>query len=393
VQRKKLKRIDISKKTLAKLKQKAPWLYSGDIKGIEHFKSGEIVQLTYLGSFVAIGFLNPKSKIVFRSLSFKPCEINRDFFKNKIIKALQKRKKNKNFYEINNTLTNSVRLIHSEADGLPGLIADIYDKNLIVSFTTAGIDAFKSDIIEILKELIKPDAIFEKGDLIRQKEGLKTKDILHYGKIEDDFLIIEDNKKFLTNLIKSQKSGFFLDQRYNRKRVANFANSDFKVLDLFANAGGFGIYANAKYTKFVEISELACKQIETNCKLNNLKNYEIIKQDVFKFLENETKKYDLIIIDPPAFAKSKAKLSGALKGWKYLIANATKILNYGGYLALFSCSHAINNLKLLELATSVAIEQNINFEVIEFLKQDLDHPYLLTIPNSLYLSGVIIKKS
>jgi len=388
-----LKRIDISKKTLAKLQQKAPWLYRGDIKGIEHFKSGEVVQLTYLGSFVAIGFLNPKSKIIFRTLSFKPCKIDREFFKNKILKAVLKQKKRDNFYEINGTLTNSVRLIHSEADNLPGLIADIYGKNLIVSFTTAGMEAFKSDILEILKELTAPSAIFEKGDFIRQKEGLEAKDILHFGEIKEEFEIIEDNKKFLTNLIKSQKSGFFLDQRYNRKKVASYVNSNFSVLDLFANAGGFGIYANASYTKFVEISKLACKQIEINCKLNGLKNYEIINQDVFKFLESETKKYDLIIIDPPAFAKSKAHLKGAISGWKYLIANSAKLLNNNGYLALFSCSHAINVNLLLELATSVAIEQDINFEVMEFLKQDLDHPYILTIPNSLYLSGVIIKKS
>jgi 23S rRNA (cytosine1962-C5)-methyltransferase len=142
----------------------------------------------------------------------------------------------------------------------------------------------------------------------------------------------------------------------------------------------------------VEISALACSLIEKNCELNNLQNYEIVKADVFKFLENEKEKYDLIIVDPPAFAKTKSARKGAIKGWKYLIVNSLKLLEKGGYLALFSCSHSITSKDLLDLALSSSVIDNSYLEVIEFLKQDIDHPYMINIPNSLYLTGVLLRK-
>ncbi|MEO1923904.1 MAG: class I SAM-dependent rRNA methyltransferase, partial [Nautiliaceae bacterium] len=126
--------------------------------------------------------------------------------------------------------------------------------------------------------------------------------------------------------------------------------------------------------------------------LNGVENYEIVKMDVFKFLEKEKNTYDLIIIDPPAFAKNKSARKGAIKGWKYLIVNSLKILDVGGYLALFSCSHSITSKDLLDLALSSSIIDNSYLEVIEFMKQDIDHPYLLNIPNSLYLTGVLLRK-
>lgn len=273
---------------------------------------------------------------------------------------------------------------------MPGLIIDKYGEYLVIDITTAGMENLKGIILEILIDILKPKGIFQKADKIRLKEGLENNNELLYGEIVDAFEIVENNKKFLTNLITGQKTGFFLDQRKNRKIVGKYGNK--KTLDLFANAGGFGIYANAKYTKFVEISANACTLIEKNCELNNLKNYEIIKADVFKFLELENDRYDLIIIDPPAFAKNKNAKKGALKGWKYLIVNSLKLLEDGGYLAIFSCSNAINQKDLLDLALSSSIIDNSYLEVIEFLKQDIDHPYLINIPNSLYLNGILFRK-
>ena len=283
-----------------------------------------------------------------------------------------------------------MRLIHSEADFLPGLIVDMYKDNLIVSFTTAGMDNFKGIIVELLIALLNPKGIYEKGDKIRQKEGLEIASQTLYGEVDDEFIILENNKKFYTRLKEGQKTGFFLDQRKNRKIVGEYGNK--RTLDLFANAGGFGIYAGAEFTKFVEISALACSLIEKNCELNGIENYEIVKSDVFKFLEKEKNMYDLIIIDPPAFAKNKNARKGAIKGWKYLIVNSLKILEEGGYLALFSCSHSITSKDLLDLALSSSVLDNSYLEVIEFMKQDIDHPYLLNIPNSLYLTGVLLRK-
>jgi len=388
-------RVEITKIAYEKIKKKFLWIYKNELVDILKCDKGSIVDLTYKGKYVATAFFNPHSKITARVISFEKLTISKDFFYNRIKKAIERRAKNLNGKNImlsieKNFNSNSVRLIHSEADFLPGLIVDKYGKNLVVSFTTAGMDNFKGLIIEILIDLLNPKGIYEKGDKIRKKEGLEVIDDELYGNIDDEFIIIENGKKFKTNLKEGQKTGFFLDQRKNRKIIGNFGNK--KTLDLFANAGGFGIYANANYTKFVEISELACHQIEENAKLNNIKNFEIIKEDVFKFLEYEKEAYDLIVIDPPAFSKNKHHKKNALKAWKYLIVNSLKLLKKNGYLALFSCSNAINSKDLLDLALSSSVINNCYLEVIEFLKQDIDHPYVINIPNSLYLTGVLLRK-
>ena len=374
---------EITKEAFLKLKKRAPWIYKNEIIKFPECNPGDITDLVYKDEYIATAFINPLSKISARVISFEKTHIDKEFFKNRIKKAIEKRKSLEK-------ITNSYRLIHSEADFLPGLIIDKYGEYLVIDITTAGMENLKGIILEILIDILKPKGIFQKADKIRLKEGLENNNELLYGEIVDAFEIVENNKKFLTNLITGQKTGFFLDQRKNRKIVGKYGNK--KTLDLFANAGGFGIYANAKYTKFVEISANACTLIEKNCELNNLKNYEIIKADVFKFLELENDRYDLIIIDPPAFAKNKNAKKGALKGWKYLIVNSLKLLEDGGYLAIFSCSNAINQKDLLDLALSSSIIDNSYLEVIEFLKQDIDHPYLINIPNSLYLNGILFRK-
>jgi len=387
-------KVEITKSGYEKLKKRFPWLYQNELAEIPECDKGSIADLTYKGKYVATAFINPLSKITARIISFEKVYIDREFFKQRILKALSLRYNGLSFesekVKIGPVTTNSLRIIHSEADFLPGLIVDKYADNLVVSFTTAGMDNFKGIIIDILIELLNPKGIYEKGDKIRQKEGLEVISQTLYGEVDEDFIITENEKKFLTNLKEGQKTGFFLDQRKNRYIVGKYGNK--KTLDLFANAGGFGIYANAKFTKFVEISALACSQIEKNCELNGLENYEIIKADVFKFLESEKEKYDLIIIDPPAFAKTKSAKKGALKGWKYLIVNSLKLLEEGGYLALFSCSHSITSKDLLDLSLSSSIIDGCSLAVIDFLKQDIDHPYVLNIPNSLYLTGVLLRK-
>ncbi len=376
-------KVEITKSAFEKLRKKAPWVYKNEIVKFPECIPGDIVDLVYKNEYVASAFLNPLSKISARVLSFEKTHIDKEFFKNRIKKAIKKR----NFLE---KITNSYRLVHSEADFLPGLIVDKYADYLVVDITSAGMENFKGIILEILIEIFNPKGIYQKADKIRLKEGLENENEILYGEMVDEFEIIENDKKFITNLITGQKTGFFLDQRKNRKIVGKYGGK--KTLDLFSNAGGFGIYANAPFTKFVEISASACSLIEKNCELNNLKNYEIIKTDVFKFLESEKEKYDLIIIDPPAFAKNKNAKKGALKGWKYLIVNSLKLLEEGGYLALFSCSNAINQKDLLDLALSSSVIDGSFLEAVEFLKQDIDHPYLINIPNSLYLTGILLRK-
>ncbi len=366
-----------------KVELRNPWIYNREIKSIVgNPELGEVGILKSGEKLVAIGFVNTKSKIVFRVLDFNVDVDVGKVIRERIKNAVDRRK------DLSNT--NSLRLIHAEADGLPGLVVDKYGDNVICSFDSAGADRFKSEIVYAIKELVKPKGIYEKANAVRGKERLDVKNQVLYGQVDDEFIVFENGKRFKTYLKDSQKTGFYLDQRKNRQVVSNFCGE--RTLDLFAHSGAFGIYTNAKFTKFVEISKKTADLIKDNCKLNNVENFEIVNGDVFKFLESENNRYDLIVIDPPAFAKNRNSLSSAKRGLKYLLVNSLKLLEKGGYLAIFSCSHVVGYKELLDISLSSSIAIGISLEVVEFLKQDIDHPSLLNVPSSLYLTGLLLKK-
>jgi len=388
-----LKKIVLKKAGIEKIKALNPWIYNQEIKEIsKSVKDGDIVKAySPNGKFLAIGYINTKSKITFRVLSFEEINIDKDFFYKNIEEAYQKRLK-----RIKNS--NAFRIIHSEADNIPGLIVDYYNGYLSVAFNTLGIEQFRDIIIKALIDIISPKGIYEKSDeKAREKEGLQTEEKIIYGEVPEDIYIEENNIKFRINLKSGQKTGFFLDQRKNRKIVSEYIEKDFKVLDLFSNVGGFSLYAKSKgasLTKAVDISEEAIKQIDINAKLNNTQ-IQAIKADAFDFLREERKNkniYNMIIIDPPAFAKSKNQKEGALRGFKDLILNSLKILQQNGYIAVFSCSHHIDLEDLKNTALSASVDTKTKIEILEHLFQDIDHPFILNIPNSLYLKGLLIQK-
>jgi len=377
--------VEIKSIALKKLKQKTIWIYNREIEKIKgSAKAGDIAVLTHKGKELAIGFVNPESKITFRVVDFYPLKSSNiaQIVVERIERAIKKRE------QINNT--NSVRLIHSEADGLPGLIVDRYGDNIICSFDTAGMDRLKKLIVDKLIECVRPKGIFEKASMVREKEGLPLENRLLHGIIDDEFTVEENGRLFKTLLKSSQKTGFYLDQRKNRKIVSKYGNK--RTLDLFSYSGGFGIYANAGYTKFVDISEQAIELVEKNCTLNGVENYDAVKMNVFKFLEIEKERYDLIIIDPPAFAKNRNAVKSAMNGLKFIMINALKLLEQDGHIAIFSCSNAIGYEHLLEVAKTSSQKAECELELLWFLKQDIDHPFLLNIPSSLYLTGLLLKK-
>jgi len=390
-----LKSILVKKEALEKLKNFFPWIYKNEIKNLpKTLIPGELVEiLSNQGELIGIGYANPKSKITVRILTFSKQKIDKNFFREKIEKAYIKRKK-----LIKGT--NAYRIIHSEADSLPGLIVDYYNNYLSLQINTAGMEVFRKEIIQSLIEIIKPFGIYDKSDAkMRDREGLFTENKIIYGEIPDKILVKEENIKFYVYLKEGQKTGAFLDQRKNRKIVSNYVEKDFKVLDIFSNTGGFGIYAykkGASFVKFVDISQKTINQLKENIDLNFVKNYEIEKEDAFKFLKKELAQkknfYDLIILDPPPFAKTKHEKQGAEKGFKYLILNSLKLLKKEGMLAVFSCSHHISLKDLKEISLKASKDTNTKIQVLEHMFQDIDHPYILNIPNSLYLKGLLLKK-
>jgi 23S rRNA (cytosine1962-C5)-methyltransferase len=386
-----LKKVILNKTGYEKTLYLNPWIYKNEIKKIpKDIKDGSLIQLySEKNEFLGVGYINTKSLITIRVLTFNRENIDKDFFRLKIRHAIKKRKKL-------NGITNSYRVVHSEADGLPGLIVDKYDNFLSVQFNTLGMYNLRGIIIEALIEEINPEGIYKKCDeKIAKIEGFECKEEEIYKNVLDELIIYENNIKFYASIKEGQKTGFFLDQRKNRKIVSEYVEEGFKVLDLFSNAGGFGIYSykkGASCVDFVDISENACKSIEKNCYLNEIKNYNVYCEDAFDFLNKNTKKYNLIIIDPPPFAKTKREKEGAIKGLQYLVINSIKSLeNETGYIALFSCSHHISLEDLNRVLLFSSLKTKKKIEIIEHLYQDIDHPYILNIPNSLYLKGYLIK--
>ncbi len=386
-----MKKVVLKKTAEKKIKQLNQWFYRNEIKKYpSDIQKGEIVQVfTSSGQFVGTGYFNPLSKISLRMLSFK---------KEKDISSLIKRRIEEAFHRRKKLLksTTAFRVIHSEGDLLPGLIVDYYDGYLSVQINTAGMENLRDTVIDTLIGQINPKGIYDRSDQkVRTIEGLETHNRLIYGEITDSILINENSIHFTVFLKEGQKTGFYLDQRKNRQIVSQYVEKGFKVLDMFSNAGGFGIYCykrGADYVKFVDVSPSAVKQLKENCKLNSIENFDIAQEDAFDFLKKETQKYNMIIIDPPSFAKTKHERDGALRGFKYLILKGLKLLEKDGYIAVFSCSFHITMEDIINISLSAAQDTGDILEIVEFMYQDLDHPVLLNIPNTLYLKGILMRK-
>lgn len=390
---KQMKNVTITKIASHKLKSFFCWVYQNELVTPIDAIDGEVIDvLSHNGEFLGRGYINQKSKISVRILTFAQRDIDQDFFTSRLKQALAKRQ------NIVNS-SDAYRVVHSEADFLPGLIVDWYNGYAAIQINTLGMECFRKEIIQGLIEVLNPKGIFDKSDMkVRQIEGIETQNGVIYGEVPPEISIAENGISFVVNLYEGQKTGFYLDQRYNRQAVAKYIGKDDKVLDVFCNAGGFGLYAlkNGADVRFVDLADHALAQVAQNITLNGFPECEIIKQDAFDFLTLEKmgkNTYDCIVLDPPPFAKTKKEAEGAIKGFKFLLSAALKLLNDNGIVAVFSCSHHVAMNDLLELSLEASTKARVPLEVIELLRADEDHPYMLNIPNSAYLSGVVLRKS
>ncbi|MCM1130155.1 MAG: class I SAM-dependent rRNA methyltransferase [Roseburia sp.] len=368
-----------------------PWVYNNEVHSFEgNIQNGEVVEVnSFQNQFVGYGFLNVNSKLMVRILTLcKEDKINKDFFRRKIQYALEHRK--------NMKLGNAQRLIFAEADFLPGLIVDQYNDILSVQFLCLGMDKIKQDIIHILIEELNPRGIYERSDtLVRLKEGLEeTKGIL-YGEFNPRVEVIENGIRFIVDVEHGQKTGYFLDQKLNRDMVKYYVK-DKVVLDCFSNVGGFALHAckyGAKYVDACDISKLACEEIEANAKRNNFKQLNVICTDVFDYLRKEElkDKYDVIILDPPAFTKDKTTVKKAYRGYKEINLQALKIIKSGGYLLTFSCSQHMTPELFMEMLKDASVDAKREVQFLDFRIQSPDHPALLTGKEQLYLKCVVLR--
>ena len=373
-----------------------PWIYANEVSKITgKDKQGSICKvLSFNGDIIGYGYINHASKIIVRMLevtNLEKCEddYGYDYFYSLIKKANDNR--------LSLGYLNSYRVIFSESDNLPGLVIDKYDNYLSCQFLTLGMDTRKDMIIDILVDIFKPAGIYERSDVsIRAKEGLKEVKGLLYGVVPDAVTIKENGLLINVDIINGQKTGYFLDQQANRDMLKHYVK-DKTVLDCFCNVGGFSLCA-AKYGASdiysLDISERAIEEVAKNAKLNNFTNINPICIDVFKALRDykeKGNKFDVVILDPPAFTKSIDTVKEGYKGYLDINTLGLKLVNKGGYLITCSCSQHLTMPLFLKMINEAISHANIKAKLINLSFQGKDHASLLNMDEALYLKVAVIQ--
>ncbi len=373
-----------------------PWIFSGAIKDIEGgCADGDIVTVVdWQGNFLAQGYLNRRSQITVRLLSWIEEEgIDRSFFRQRLERAIAGRRI---LQEDPNT--NAYRLVNAESDFLPGLVVDRYNEYLVAQFLTLGIERWKGEIVSLLEELFPSRGIYERSDVeVREKEGLPSTTGLLAGQEWPALVpILENGYRFLVDTQQGHKTGFYLDQRENRKKLTQYCRGK-TVLNCFAYTGAFAIYAagaGASQVINIEASVEALKLAQRNMALNGFKrpDDEYVEGDVFQVLRryrDEGHSFDLIILDPPKFAYSQSQVQAACRGYKDINLLAMQLLRPGGILFTFSCSGLISSELFQKVVFEASVDARRDVQVIEKLSQSSDHPILLSFPESEYLKGFV----
>lgn len=380
------------------LKSGGLWIFDNEIASIlGSFEDGDIVAVhDFDGYGLGKGFINRNSKIRVRMMTRnRHQEIDEAFLKMRVQEAWDYRKKVSD--------TGSCRVIFGEADFLPGLVVDKFSDVLVVQSLALGIDRLKDQIVELLKEVLAADGIkirgvYERSDAkVRRQEGME----LYKGFIGEPFdtnVEIEENGvRYMVDVKDGQKTGFFLDQKYNRKAIQHLCK-DAKVLDCFTHTGSFALnagYGGAKEVTGVDASELAVEQAILNSKLNGMEDrVKFICRDVFELLpelEEKGEKFDVVILDPPAFTKSRNSVKNAVKGYREINLRAMKLVRDGGFLATCSCSHFMTYELFTQTIHQAARNVHKRLRQVEYRTQAPDHPILWAAEESYYLKFYVFQ--
>ena len=380
------------------LKAGGMWVFDNEIESIMgRFENGSIVTVhDFDGYPMGRGFINQNSKIRIRLMTRNVNqEIDREFLRDRVRMAWEYRKKTGD--------TGSCRVIFGEADFLPGLVIDKFSDVLVVESLALGIDRFKLEIVELLKEELLKDGIrirgvYERSDAkVRLNEGMERVKGFLSEEFDTNVEIVENGVKYLVDVRDGQKTGFFLDQKYNRLAIQKLCK-DARVLDCFTHTGSFALnaaIAGAKEVTGVDASELAVEQAAKNAALNGVQDRaKFICRDVFELLpelEKQGEKYDVVILDPPAFTKSRNSVKNAIKGYREINLRAMKLVKDGGFLATCSCSHFMTYELFTETIGQAARNVHKRLRQVEFRTQAPDHPILWAADESYYLKFYIFQ--
>ena len=390
--------VKIKKGEARALKGGGLWIYDNEIEKITgDYENGDLVYVHDFDDFyLGCGFINTNSKITVRVMSrVKGQEIDHEFITMRVNAAWEYRKTTVD--------TDSCRIIFGEADFLPGLVIDKFSDILVVQSLALGIDRMKIEIIEILTDLLAKDGIiirgvYERSDAkVRSNEGMERVKGFIGGEFDTKVEIVENGVKYLVDVAEGQKTGFFLDQKYNRAAVAKLCKGA-RVLDCFTHTGSFALNAGkagAKEVIGVDASELGITQAIENAALNGLSNtVKFLTADVFDLLpeyEKNGEQFDVVILDPPAFTKSKSSVKNAIKGYREINLRAMKLVKDGGYLATCSCSHFMTPDLFAETIGQAAKNVKKRIRQVEYRTQAADHPILWAAEESYYLKFFIFQ--
>ena len=387
-----MKKVVLNRKISNRVVSGHPWIFSNEIDLMDdELVAGDIADVyTHDFKFVGRGYINPVSRIPVRLLTRnKAEEINAAFFHRRILEAWEYRKKI--------GYTDNCRLIFGEADGLPQLIIDKFNDYFVLQTLALGIDKWKNEIVAALENIFSPKGIYERNDVaVRELEGLEQKKGFLSKPFDTKIPIVENGLKFLVDVEKGQKTGYFLDQRDNRRAIEHIVKGA-DVLGAFCYTGTFEIHAasyGAKHVLGLDISENAVAQARENAALNQLDNisFQTINAfDALKQWSKEEKKWDVVMLDPPSFTKSRENVQNAIGGYKEINLRGMKLLKPGGFLVTSSCTNLVQPDVFYQTIEMAAKDAKRNLRQVVFQSQSADHPIIRGLENTNYLKFLIVQ--
>ena len=366
-----------------------PWIYRSDVDKRPDADAGAVLVSDPRGRHLGWALWSPRSEISLRLLDRDPrARIDASWWLRTIRAAVQRRA---SLTEV----TNAYRLVHGEGDGLPSLICDRYDRWLVVQIMSAGLERFRPEILAALLELLAPDGVLARNDApLRTKEGLTLGSELLHGSVPRGVEVVEHGVRYVAAPWEGQKTGAFLDQRENRAFVGTLARG--RALDCFSYHGSFALHLarRADRVTALDISTAALARAADNCARNGITNVDLVEANAFDYLrarEQADDRFDTIILDPPAFAKNRSALPAALRGYKDINLRAMRLLSRGGLLFTASCSFHLTKPLFLEMLQSAAADSGRRIALRDVRGQPLDHPEVLTIPETGYIKGALLE--
>ena len=381
--------VRVTRKAANRIASGHPWIFSSDVTERDNAAPGSVVKVVDPHRrLLGMAHYSSSSQICLRLLSREVQEIGPEFFARRLTEA--------NDYRRNVVRdTDAYRVVHGEGDRLPALIVDRYGDYLVVQTLDQGMDSAKDWIIAALVELFAPRGIVARNDVaVRTLEQLPLETGVVYGEAPEELTVRMNGLAFRADLLEGQKTGIFLDQRENYIAAARYAKG--KALDCFTSTGGFALHMAAKCesVEAIDSSGPALATAEANRQANNIANVEFREADVFEILGgyvSAQREFSTVVLDPPAFAKSRRNLEAAARGYKEINLRALRLLGPGGILVTCSCSHHLSEAMLLEIVAQAALDAGRELRVIERRTQAQDHPILLTVPETHYLKCLVVQ--